>query len=76
MTKCYWICIILIHECNFGYKPDGLLVMHEGFLQFPLLLQDTGQIRVGCCKFWENLMFKKKLPMIMNETNLPGKTNH
>lgn len=45
---------------EFVNKPDCLLVMHEGLLQFSLLLQDTGQIRVGCCKFWENLRFKKK----------------
>lgn len=29
--------------------------MHEGFLEFALLLQDTGQVRVSCSKLWEHL---------------------
>lgn len=41
------------------YKPDGFLVVHEGLLEFALLLQDTGQVRVSCCKFWEHLMKNK-----------------
>ncbi len=42
------------------YKPDGLFVVHESLLEFSLLLQDTGQVRVSCGKLWEHLMKNKK----------------
>lgn len=46
------------------YKPYSLLVMHEGLLEFALLLQDTGQVRVSCSKLWEHLnMEKEKTPL-------------
>lgn len=40
------------------HKPYSFLVMHEGLLEFALLLQDTGQIRVSCSKLWEYLKDK------------------
>lgn len=38
------------------YKPDCLLVVHEGLLEFSLLLKDTRQVGVSCCKLWEDLI--------------------
>lgn len=43
----------------YDYKPDGLLVMHQCLLEFSLLLQYTGQVRVSCCKLREHLIEKK-----------------
>lgn len=40
-------------------RPDGLLVVHESLLKFALLLQDTGKVRMSCCKLWEHLMEKQ-----------------
>lgn len=42
------------------YKPDGLFVVHEGLLEFALLLQDTGQVGMSRCKLWKHLMLRKK----------------
>lgn len=42
------------------YEPDGLFVVHEGLLEFALLLQDTGQVGMSCCKLWEHLLLIKK----------------
>lgn len=42
---------ILLHE----YKPDSFLVVHEGLLEFSLLLQNTGQVGVSRSKLWEHL---------------------
>lgn len=36
-------------------RPDRLLVVHEGFLELPLLLEDAGQVGVSCGKLRENL---------------------
>ncbi len=35
--------------------PYGLLIVKQGFVQFPLLLQNRCQIAVGRSKLWENL---------------------
>lgn len=36
-------------------SPDGLLVVHQRLLQFPLLLQHTRKVRMGSSKLWEDL---------------------
>lgn len=36
-------------------SPDGLLVVHQSFMQLALLLQDTGQVGMGHGKLWVHL---------------------
>jgi len=54
----------------YRYRPDGLLVVHEGLLEFSLLLQDTGKVGVSCSKLWEHLLKTKRVTK-KNCTEIP-----
>ena len=49
--------VFIMLTCNGSIKcpPDGLLVMHESFLQFSLELEDTSKVRMSSCKLWHDL---------------------
>ena len=52
--------------------PDGFLVVHQSFVQFPLLLQDRSEVRVGGGELREHVQSLQVEPSrLLDESLLP-----